>query len=396
MSDSAKKLQAVFDAPDERTMYAEMIGSFDTLHYQLREISSPEQDCVKYIRNLNERSHTFRTPKLSTSYLGVAENGRKVKAASALVARHLATACFVEWPLMEDTYALCNLLRENLCGLKQVVPDEDNPRWKDINDTMHYIESEIYDELARVIRCAELDVEECSPQQVKALASDLRHLVESQLDADMEQMKRTFENACRYDFCGNVEAAIEHFRNQLDMEFLDNPFVHYCRQRVHSYQDLARYLRRNARGNNTEEAVAFVRYLARKRFLDSRNEGPVPTMDDRGMMVACVVRVVQSNWWSQLPERSPVEPTKNRVMALLGCMLYRKGLLPKYGSNGFSLESWGDLLVNELHVEGVSSKNMRYHLQPYREDLGKGRFDSLVADHGDLWQKLCDLLEDVD
>lgn len=396
MSDSAKKLQAVFDAPDERTMYAEMIGNFDTLHYQLREISSPEQDCVKYIRNLNERSYTFRSPILSTSYLGVAESGRKVKAASALVAQRLSTACFVEWPLMEDTYTLSHLLKENLCGLKKVVPDEDSPQWKDLGDAMHYIESEIYQELAKVIRSAELDVEECSPQQVKALADDLRHLVESQLDADMEQMKKAFENACRYDFCGNVGAAIDHFRNQLDMEFLDNPFVHYCRQRLHGYQDLARYLRRHARSDNTGEAVAFVRYLARKRFLDSRSEGPMPTMDDRGMLLACVARVVESNWWNRLPERSPVGPTKNQVMALLGCMLYKKGLLPKYGSSGFSLDAWGELLVNELRVEGVSSKSMRKYLQPYREELGRRHFEHIQSDHLELWQNLCDLLQDID
>jgi len=394
MSDSAKKLQAIFDAPDERALYAEMVGSFDTLHYQLRELSSPEQDCAKYIRNLNERSHTFRTPKLSTSYLGVAENGRKVKAASALVAQRLSTACFVDWPLMEDTYALSELLKENICGLKHVVPDEENPQWNAINSTMLYIESEIYDELAKVIRCAELDVEECSPQQVMELASDLRHMVESQLDADMEQMKKAFENACRYDFCGNAEAAIDHFHSQLDMEFQDNPFVHYSRQRTHSYQDLARYLRRNTRSNNTDEAVAFVRYLARKRFLNSRNEGPQPMMDDRSALVAYVARVVQSNWWSQLPERSTAEVTKNRVMALLGCLLYRKGLLPKYGSNGFSIEAWGDLLVNELRIEGVNSKNMRYHLQPYREKLGKGQFSDLIADHRPLWDMLCNMVDE--
>lgn len=401
MTQGAISLRQVFDSPQQQQVLMASLPELAELHSKMHEYSEPVKTCLYILGKLHLECDHYHVAMVSIAYLTLAENSSRVVGASPYVEEQLRQSFYVNTHFLDECRQLTHEIMHVLNGAKHIMPQ--TSCWDAMRDDTCYILSTTEKWLTRVIRGGEMDAMHSSEADIQNMACSLRNAVERVREAKHDDLERAFSRSCTFLCGGYYEKTVEYLRNKVIEGFADNYFVKSYLglepQQRSSWTALVFLTRNNMQPRYDDDVDGFIDFLAQWSYLESREIAPWQEDQDETRTRRIIEHVARSAWYVSLPisRRGGGSdlPTRNQAMAILGCILFERRLLPAYGQGFFSIDGWC-LKLQELGLEGIGSRSMRMMLSSYASQLGSRHFEDIQTDHFDLWQSLCDLLEDVD
>jgi len=378
----------IFNEHCQQDTLIQSITQLDCCHSQMHEFSEPVDDCRHKIAKLNRTCSHFTKPFLHVVYIDSAVSGGRVVSAAPYISEKLKSACYIASDLMEPTQALDKLLRENLCGNKRVVPDVDEPRWNRIKEDFDGMQRTIHDNLCHVMESASMAVEDFTPAQLDDLERDLRRNVSHIRQQMTPSWNKQLLLRSQISHDGNIAEAAREMLGEMENDFSDSLFIDYYKSRNRSFKELACFMRQHIDPSNDQAANEFVTYLAYHSFLDDIHAEPTSSIHVQNELHRCIHQLIRSDLWRQ----AEADDTLADVVAIAGSILFSRNLIKRYGTSGFSVPQWEETLRLNFNVKNLDVRNINRALQPYRDDLGQGRFDRMQADNP-LWHKISSIME---
>lgn len=371
------------------------------LHSKMHEYSEPVKSCLYILDKLHLECDHYHVAMVSIAYLTLAENSSRVVGASPYVEEQLRQSFYVNTLFLDECRQLTREIMHVLNGAKHIMPQASC--WDTMRDDARYILSTTEKWLTKVIRGGEMDAMHSSEADIQSMAYSLRNAVDRILEAKHDDLEQAFSRSRMFLCGGHHEKTVEYLRNKVIEGFADNYFVKgYLRlepQQRSSWTALVFLTRNNMLPKYDDDVDGFIDFLAQWIYLENQEQAPRQEDRDETRVMRIVQHVALSAWYVALPisrrNGGSDFPTRNHAMAILGCILFERNLLPAYGQGAFSIDGWCRRLL-DLGLEGISSRGMRMMLSSYVAQLGRRHFEHIQSDHLDLWQNLCDLLQDID